>query len=346
MVQRLIKEHIEPDIKYQITNIPVYDTKPTRYLLKIEVFKSAYVPVTLKFKGTASIYVRHFGKTSLATSEEIRDMILNSENVFFDSYPTDEVFKKEEFTDLFTLFKKVNNRELTTKELISIGFMSAVGKLTQGAQLFKDDYHGDKTLVVCGQFLGVTKGDDVFYSIKYLSSNLLREYEEIRDYVTSRTACGFIKGDIENTELISYPRKALDEAIINALVHRNYFISGSKIEVNLFKDRLEIVSPGSLPGSKYLQKERDLAAIPPIRRNEVICNVFTMLKMMEKRGSGFDKIEEEYASYGDKFASYVISSANYFALTLPDLAFRNGLVSETVNPIIYTSDPLKEKRDN
>ena len=90
----------------------------------------------------------------------------------------------------------------------------------------------------------------------------------------------------------SYPFKALDEGIINALAHRNYFINGSQIESNLFKDRLEIISLGALLNSPYLNKEKDLASIPPIRRNEVICNFFTFLKLMEKKWKRFDKIKK------------------------------------------------------
>ena len=84
-------------------------------------------------------------------------------------------------------------------------------------------------------------------------------------------------------------------------------------EINLFNNRLEIISPGSLVGSKWLKNEKDLASIPPLRRNEVICNVFYICKLMEKRGSGFDKIEEEYLPYDKKYRPYL--NSNNFIIT-------------------------------
>ena len=221
--------------------------------------------------------------------------------------------------------------------------MSINKKLTKGAILFKDNYNLEKTLVECSQFLGVSKGDNTFFATKTIKSNLLDEYLQIKEFILSRTANGFIKKSDGGQEvLISYPLKAFDEGIINALAHRNYFINGSQIEINLFKDRLEIISPGSLLNSPYLNKEKDLASIPPIRRNEVICNIFTILKLMEKKGSRFDKIEEEYSRYDKAYSPYVSSSSSYFSLTLPDLSFKGGVVNSNITPKIY----INEKRDN
>ena len=58
----------------------------------------------------------------------------------------------------------------------------------------------------------------------------------------------------------------------NAVAHRNYFISGSQIEINMFKDRLEITSPGALLGVREIEKETRISSIIPRRRNEVICS--------------------------------------------------------------------------
>ncbi len=59
---------------------------------------------------------------------------------------------------------------------------------------------------------------------------------------------GFKKEDVGRKDIFSYPAKSVAEGIVNALAHSNYFIQGSQIEINLFKDRLEITSPGTLLG--------------------------------------------------------------------------------------------------
>ena len=88
MVQRQIQEHIEPPIKYTIEKIIVPHTSPNRYLLKININKSKFPPISLKINGIPSIYVRHFGKTSPATGEEIRNLVMNSDSVSFDLLDT------------------------------------------------------------------------------------------------------------------------------------------------------------------------------------------------------------------------------------------------------------------
>lgn len=346
MIQRLVSRHIEPPIRYQISAIAVPETKPTRYILQIDVEKSKCPPISLHFGGVSVIYVRHFGKTSPATGEEIRDLVMNSESVSFDDRLTEEIYKPEDFSFLHHYYKEHNEQnQLTDKALISIGFMSPDHLLSRGALLFKDTCDDSRTLISCTQFLGFSKGDDTYYFTDEYQGNLLKEYEYIMAFIRNRTANGFVKQGTTRLPLISYPERSLTEGIINALGHRNYFIQGGQIEINLFKDRLEIVSPGSLIGSRWLNKEKDLAAIPPLRRNNVICGVFALCKLMEEKGSGFDKIVTEYAPYGDSYAPYASSNSQSFSLTLPDLSRQEGLSEQNDLPRIHTVLPLEGKHD-
>lgn len=339
MVQRLVKEHIEPMLDYKIEKKIVPDTSPIRYILIINVNPSKYLPVTLHFNGTGSIFCRHFGQCSLATSEEIRAMVLNNSNVSYDCLSSNLKFYKKDFSLLYELYKSRNDgKELNEKILISIGFMSIDGVLNKGALLFKDNYHLDNTLVRCTQFLGSNKGDNIFYANQDFQENLLLEYIHIKEFILNRVANGFIKNGDTRKPLISYPERALEEGLINALAHRNYFIIGSQIEINLYNDRLEIISPGSLISKNWLKHEKSLSSIPPLRRNPLICNVFSLLKLMEMKGSGFDKIEQEYLGYGENYRPYVDSDNSVFSLTLPNLSHYGGLVMSQDNPNVHIID--------
>ena len=341
MIQRLVQEHLESPVKYQIRAIAVPQTTPIRYVLAVKVEKSKFLPITLKINGVGRIYLRHFGKTSIATGEDIRSMVLNSESVSFDSLPTEEQFQKENFSKLFDTYRKNNDgKELTEKELISVGFMDRTKHLARGALLFRDDCAEPRTRVDCSQFMGETKGADVFYHTKTIYGNLLKELEEMEAFVLDRSANGFVKKDFRSQTLLSYPNRALLEGLVNALGHRNYFMQGSQIEVNLYTDRLEIVSPGSLLGSKGLKNEKNLSSLPPLRRNEVICGVFELCKLMEEKGSGFDKIEHDYSSYAEEYAPFANSNESFFALTLPNLAHPGGVISAIENPKVHTLEEL------
>lgn len=347
MVHRLIKEHVEPFLHYTIKAIPVPDTKPTRYIVAIDVEKSLYPPVSLKFNGIGVIYTRHFGETSVATNEEIRYMILNSDQASYDTLIDNSFFDKNDFKFLYSWYQKANDgKELTEKDLLNIGFMTTDGRLKKGSLLFKDDYEGTNTYMECSQFSGAEKGVNEFRANEEIKGNLLLCFQKSIDFILNHSANGFIKTAQGRKDLYSFPKRSLMEGIINAIGHRNYFLQGTQIECNLYPDRLEIISPGSLLGTRWLRKEKNLSDIPPMRRNELICAVLSLLKLMDHKGSGFDKIEEEYRPYGDSFSPFADSDGNTFSLTLPDLTYKKGLIQNDEFPTIYPLETLNGKHDS
>ncbi len=345
MVQRLVKEHIEPPIRYTIEKLAVPNTSPTRYVLAIRVEKSKYPPISLRFHSAGIIYVRHFGKTSPATGEEIRNLVMSSESASFDMQETDIRFDPSSFTGLYRFYKEQNEgKDLTEKDLLNIGFMTPEGNLRRGALLFADSCQEERTLIECSKFKGASKGGSVFLASKSIKGNLLDELLEARAFVESNSvSSGFVKTPSGRSSLFSFPPRSLTEGLANAIGHRNYFMQGGQIEVNLFLDRLEIVSPGSLVTSKWLSHEKELSKIPPIRRNELICAVLSLCRLMDHKGSGFDKIVEEYGKYGDAFAPFADSDDVSFTLTLPDLTHSQGLIANLECPEVYTVEALDGK---
>jgi ATP-dependent DNA helicase RecG len=108
-------------------------------------------------------------------------------------------------------------------------------------------------------------------------------WEQIADWKEGvEIADGMFRKFIPN-----YEEAVIRELITNALVHRPFTIRGD-IFINLFPDRLEITNPGLLPlgvtPANILHKT--------VRRNQQLAQVFYDLKLMEREGSGFDKIYE------------------------------------------------------
>ncbi len=67
---------------------------------------------------------------------------------------------------------------------------------------------------------------------------------------------------------------------------------------------------------------------------------------MEKKDSGFDFIEEDYARAGEAFAPFITADANSFTLTLPDLTFEKGVIDITAeSPDVYVEEMLEGKND-
>ena len=144
--------------------------------------------------------------------------------------------------------------------------------------------------------------------------------------------------------LVSYPKAAIEEALVNAVAHRDYYIDGAQIDIDIFKDRIEITSPGNfiLPGNA---QDYAINRIPSRRRNEVICSILEKCKLMEKSGTGFDKIVNEYSFAPIEYQPKVYSDPAQFIITLYDLSYKKENNSGFVNKKISFKKPKKGKRE-
>jgi len=124
--------------------------------------------------------------------------------------------------------------------------------------------------------------------------NLIDEaFALIKEHVRERT----VLHDLLFVEQFEYPAFAWQEAIINAVAHRDYSLTGTPIEVWMFDDRLEVRSPGDLPGpvtlERLLRRER-----MHFSRNPLLVRVLTDLGYMRDLGEGiprmFEVMEQSY----------------------------------------------------
>jgi predicted HTH transcriptional regulator len=93
----------------------------------------------------------------------------------------------------------------------------------------------------------------------------------------------------------AYSEFALQEAIVNALAHRDYEVAGSQVIITLFLERIEIRNPGGLHNT--LTEENLYAGCQPVRRNQILAGFLrdfpspaTGRTYMETRGEGFLKL--------------------------------------------------------
>lgn len=116
---------------------------------------------------------------------------------------------------------------------------------------------------------------------------------------------------LEREDRAEYPAPVLREAIVNAVAHRDYAIRGDEIRVLMFGDRIEVYSPGKLPGHVTV----DNIAEERFARNEIIVQVLADLGLGEKLGYGIDRmirLMREWGLPAPRFAE----TANGFKVTL------------------------------
>ncbi|MEW5807436.1 MAG: ATP-binding protein [Acidobacteriota bacterium] len=98
--------------------------------------------------------------------------------------------------------------------------------------------------------------------------------------------------DLFMVEKYEYPTSAWQEALLNAIAHRDYSIHGSPIEVRVYEDRLEIRSPGLLP-EPYSLSEIAAGERSHLSRNPVIATVLSDCGYIGERGGGIRRIHED-----------------------------------------------------
>ena len=335
------KDFFLKSVREHFKVVPMVDIKPfpyeirgkTRYLLTIEVQPSLSKPVILSHNGLGLIFLRRDGYTSPATAEEIRRMALSSPALAFDRQITDEVYNPNDFRDFFAFFQKLNEGRIPNeKGLRSIPFFDDEGKLFKGASLFSDSFSGGETKVVCTQYPGKNRGSREVIATEEYEGGLIGAYRFIDSFVRARENHGFIKLDSGRKDVDSYPNRALFEAIINALAHRDYLLSGEQIAVDMFVDRLVISTPGNFFEVGDLPVTYEIRDLLSRKRNELICAVFVYAHAMEARGSGFELIQEEYAEQDYAHRPCVYSHSNQFTIVLPDITYPSGvdIVNESI----------------
>lgn len=120
---------------------------------------------------------------------------------------------------------------------------------------------------------------------------------------------------VNNLRLDEYPGRALREAVVNAVAHRNYDDAARKISVRIFSNRIEIASPGYPPKPLTLAKLRK-GNYRPASRNPLIAQALSSLQLMEQRGSGFARMRDAMLDHGLDEPLYV-EDDGYFIATFP-----------------------------
>lgn len=307
-----IRDAIQPDV-----------TMFVRYVLDdnnvicIEVSEGSYKPYYLKGKGLkpAGVYVRQGASSVQASPEQIRKMIKESDGDVFEEMRTlqhDLTF--EETANTFKRYKV----DFTEDKYIALGLRNIHDdKYTNLALLLSDQCQHTTKIAVFGDI-----DNTVFKDAKEFGGSIFRQLDESYAYLSlcNRTAAIF-KG-LERIEKSDYPEEAIREALLNALVHRDYSYSGSII-INVNDECMEFISIGGLLPGLSPEDIRNGISQP---RNRKLAEIFHRLRLIESYGTGIRKI---YALYKDCHAQPRIEvTHNTFKLVLPNM---NNIQSETAN---------------
>ena len=187
----------------------------------------------------------------------------------------------------------------------------------------------------CTRWNGLEKGsifDDALDDKEY-EGNLIYLLKSGSEFIRNNSKVRFVKEAQYRVDKPDYAERAVTEALVNALIHRDYIVLGSEVHIDMFDDRVEITSPGGMFGGGSIQ-EYDIYSIRSMRRNPVIADLFHRMKYMERRGSGLRKIvseTEKLPGYTEAYKPEFSSTATDFRVILKNVNYylsQKDLVSD------------------
>ncbi len=281
-IGNMIRDGIKPDLSgyTAIEAVPERD----KTVVKVTVLRGAKRPYHLTEKGLkpTGVFIRHGVSSVPATEEMIREMLRESDGVTFDKsrcINQDLTFEyaAKYFADNHVSFNENNKRTLH--------LIDADGYYTNAALLLSDQCeHSIKCAVYEGN--GKTK----FKTRKEFTGSVLRQMDEAYEFISLNNNLNSTIEGLKRVDNPDYPPYAIREALLNAIVHRDYDYSGS-ILINIFDDRMEFVSIGGLVKGMTMQ---DVMGGVSQSRNMVLANIFYRLELIESYGTGIRRIMESY----------------------------------------------------
>ncbi len=298
-----IRDAIMPDV----TMFVKYTVQENR-VVRITVGEGSYKPYYLKSKGLkpSGVFVRQGTSSVSASPEQIRAMIKESDGDAFESMRSME--QALTFQSAKEAFKRYNIEFSKTK-------YRALGITTQA-----DELYSNLALIISDQCVHTTKvavfADEEntrFRDSKEFGGSIFEQLDNTYAYLSLCNKTVAIFKGLERIEKVDYPEEALREALLNALVHRDYSFSGSII-INVNEREMEFISIGGLLPGLSPDDIRSGISQP---RNKNLADIFHRLHLIESYGTGIRKIYRLYANCSEQPRIEVTS--NTFKMILPNM---------------------------
>ncbi len=276
-------ESVAHMINDSFTPAPPYDVSVNEdnRTVVLHVYKGMHRPYL--YKGKA--YERRGSSTVETDRAVLQDLILESRNMTWDELPS----SRENLT-FAALEREAQNafglEKLGNDALRSLGLLSG-SRFNHAAELLSDqnDFPGID-LTVFGDSVSIIRLRKIISGC-----SLIDQYWQALELFKSQYVYETIEESLrKKTERI--PETAFREALVNALIHRNWNLPGF-VSVQMYPDHIQITSPGGLPIT--ITEEEYLNDNVSDPRNQTLAWIFLRLHLIERLGTGIARIKEAYA---------------------------------------------------
>ncbi len=328
-ISNSLRDGIRPDIS-MFTHIELMH-EDNKCFIKITINQGTRKPYYLSDKGLkpSGVYVRSGTTASPASEDAIRMMIKIADGDSFESNRS--LIQELTFSSLKDAFQ-IRGLTFTEVQMKNLGILSS------------DDIYTNLGLLVSDQCrhsikFAIFQGNDklVFKDRKELTGSLFTQLADAFKTIDFYNSTRATFHDLLRTDERDYPEDAIREALLNAIVHRDYAFSGSTL-INLYSDRLEFISLGGLVPGLSLEAAM-LGASQP--RNEKLANLFYRMKLIEAYGTGISKIMSCYSGLSVQPVFENVEGA--FRVILPNIHAQKSIeLDQKYIPVLKLFENKKE----
>ena len=317
----MVRDTIKPDVT-MFTECGTEQLEG-KAVVTLTVQRGTQRPYYISSKGIRpeGVYVRQGASSVPASETAILNMIRETSGDCYEEARS--INQQLTFTEAEKYFT-AKETEFTDAQKRSLNIMSPDGTWSNLGMLLSDQcVHTIKIAV----FQGSRKS--IFLDRREFTGSLLKQLNDSYSFIELNNKTKSEFSGLKRIDKKDYPEEALREALLNAIVHRDYSMSASTL-ISIFDDRIEFVTVGGLVrGITYNDIMLGVSAL----RNSHLANIFYRLKLIEAYGTGIMKIKE---CYEDKTVKPLIEiSDNAFKITLPNLNYKED------GPVRVSEPPLQ-----
>ena len=179
-----------------------------------------------------------------------------------------------------------------------------------GALFFRNNRQGilfDHSKIICALYKGTQKAD--ILDIKELDSGIVENIDNAIVFLKRHLNLRYEIKEVQRKNILEMPERALWEAVVNAVCHRDYFEIGARVTVEIYDDRVEITNPGGIPKGITNVNFGTIS----VARNPIIASLLHRIHYIERMGTGITRMRQAMEKAG--LEAPVFSIDGYFRVT-------------------------------
>ena len=297
---------IEPSLNVQIDIIG--------NVIMLTVPEGTYKP----YSCPAGFYLRSGPNSQKLSRDSVMEFFQSEGRVRYDEIVRVDLPIVERFNEnAYKKYVKMANisdvleREEVLANLKCAGAIGGRLCFTNAGALFFRDNQGDVIFRHAGMVCALYKGTDkaTVLDSKELQGDIVSNVDDAMVFLKKHLRMSYEIDGLRRREILELPETALREAVVNAVCHRDYFEKGARVMVEIFDDRVDIVSPGG--ACKGVTRE-NLGSVS-ISRNPIIASMLFRIHYIEQMGTGIGRMRKATRESGVSEPEFDLS--HFFKVT-------------------------------